>query len=115
MLESNWDAGTIYTILDAPRVHDFRSDITVLKIDDSLKVVIGNSQDGSVFFGCPQFGEIKGFKKDNRTIKHSQVRLNRKKEDLKNGKKGADESVETTIPSKFMKFEDYLSMKQKNI
>jgi hypothetical protein len=41
--------------------------------------------------------------------------LNRKKEDLKNGKKGADESVETTIPSKFMKFEDYLSMKQKNI
>ncbi|MCP9763679.1 hypothetical protein [Lacihabitans soyangensis] len=28
------------------------------------------------------FPEIKGFKKDNRTIKHSQVRLNRKKEDL---------------------------------
>lgn len=63
MLESNWDAGAIYTILDAPRVHDFRSDITVLKIDDQLNVVIGYSQDGSVFFGCPQFGEIKGFKK----------------------------------------------------
>jgi hypothetical protein len=72
MLESDWDAGTIYTILDAPRVHDFRSDITVLKIDDRLKVVIGYSQDGSVFFGCPQFGEIKGFKKGRAKLEVAQ-------------------------------------------
>jgi hypothetical protein len=72
MLESDWDAGTIYTILDAPRVHDFRSDITVLKIDEHLKVVIGYSQDGSVFFGCPQFGEIKGFKKGRAKLEVAQ-------------------------------------------
>jgi hypothetical protein len=40
-----------------------------------------------------------------------------KKEDSSKEKKdsGAEESVETDIPAKFMKFEDYLSMKQKNI
>lgn len=72
MLETDWDATSIYTILDSPRVHDFGSDITVLKIDDNLKVVIGYSDDGSVFFGCPQVGQIQGFKKGRARLEVSQ-------------------------------------------
>lgn len=63
MLESSWDANDVYMILEAPRQHNFDSDITVLKMDANLQVVIGYKEDGSVFFGCPQIGEIKGFKK----------------------------------------------------
>lgn len=72
MLENDWDATSIYTILDAPRVHNFGSDITVLKIDDNLKVVIGYSDSGSVFFGCPQVGQIKGFRKGRAKLEVSQ-------------------------------------------
>lgn len=72
MRETDWDATSIYTILDSPRVHDFGSDITVLKIDDNLKVVIGYSDDGSVFFGCPQVGQIQGFKKGRARLEVSQ-------------------------------------------
>jgi len=54
MVENEWDASNIFTILDAPRQHEFGSDITVLKLDEKLKVVIGYTENGSVFFGCPQ-------------------------------------------------------------
>jgi Putative PD-(D/E)XK family member, (DUF4420) len=63
MLENNWDANDVYTILETPRQHNFGSDITVLRMDGDLQVVIGYKEDGSVFFGCPQNGDIKGFKK----------------------------------------------------
>lgn len=72
MLASDWDATSIYTILDSPRVHDFRSDITVLKIDEKLNVVIGYSDDGSVFFGCPQVAQIQGFRKGRAKLEVSQ-------------------------------------------
>ena len=72
MLENDWDAADIYTILDTPRVHDFGSDITVLKIDHHLKVVIGYSENGSVFFGCPQIGQINGFRKGRAKLEVSQ-------------------------------------------
>lgn len=63
MVENEWDANSIFTILDAPRQHEFVSDITVLKLDEKLKVMIGYTENGSVFFGCPQVGQIVGFKK----------------------------------------------------
>ena len=72
MPENDWDATNIYAILDGPRFHDFRSDITVVKIDENLKVVIGYSDDGSVFFGCPQVGQIQGFKKGRARLEVSQ-------------------------------------------
>jgi hypothetical protein len=72
MLANNWDAANIYTTLETPRVHDFGSDITVLKIDDHLKVVIGYSENGSVFFGCPQVGQINGFRKGRAKLEVSQ-------------------------------------------
>jgi hypothetical protein len=79
MLESNWDAGSIYTILEAPRIHEFHSDITVLKIDDQLKVVIGYSRSGSVFFGCAQVGQIKGFEKGRAKLEVDQsIDLNKR-------------------------------------
>lgn len=58
--------------------------------------------------------DVKNIEKEIKKDNVKKAELNRKKEELKNGK-DADESVETVIPSKFMKFEDYLSMKQKNI
>jgi len=72
MLASDWDATSIYTILGSPRVHDFRSDVTVLKIDENLSVVIGYSHDGSVFFGCPQVTQIQGFSKGRAKLEVSQ-------------------------------------------
>lgn len=72
MRENDWDAANIYTILDTPRVHFFGSDVTVLKIDDGLKVVIGYSENGSVFFGCPQVGQINGFRKGRAKLDVSQ-------------------------------------------
>lgn len=72
MHANNWDATSIYTILDSPRIHDFASDVTVLKIDDALKVVIGYGDDGSVFFGCPQIGQIEGFIKGRARLDVSQ-------------------------------------------
>lgn len=72
MLENDWDATSIYTILDAPRVHAFGSDITVLKIDGKSNVVIGYSDNGSVFFGCPQVGQIQGFRKGRAKLEVSQ-------------------------------------------
>lgn len=63
MLENEWNANNIFAILDAPRQNEFDSDITVLKFDDKLNVVIGYTENGSVFFGCPQVGQISGFKK----------------------------------------------------
>jgi hypothetical protein len=73
MLESDWDATSIYSILEGSRVHDFGTDITVLRIDESLKVVIGYSSNGSVFFGCPQVGPIKGFNKGRAKLEVSQT------------------------------------------
>jgi hypothetical protein len=72
MHESDWDVTSVYTILDAPRVHNFGSDITVLRIDDKLKVVIGYRENGSVFFGCPQVGHIEGFIKGRAKLEVSQ-------------------------------------------
>ena len=63
MLENKWDANNVFAILDAPRQHEFGSDLTVLKLDEKFKVVIGYTENGSVFFGCPQVGQINGFKK----------------------------------------------------
>jgi hypothetical protein len=40
MLDNEWDANNIFAILDAPRQYEFGSDITVLKLDEKLKVVI---------------------------------------------------------------------------
>jgi hypothetical protein len=77
MLENDWDATSIYSILEAPRVHNFGSDVTVLKIDDNLKVVIGYMDNGSVFFGCPQVGQIQGFSKGRAKLEVSQsIELN---------------------------------------
>jgi hypothetical protein len=56
-----WDAASIFRILDAPRIHNFGSDLTILQIDHELKVVIGYTENASVFFGCQQFGNIEGF------------------------------------------------------
>jgi hypothetical protein len=72
MLENDWDATSIYTTLDTPRVHNFGSDITVLKFDENLKVVIGYSDSGSVFFGCSQVGQIEGFRKGRAKLEVSQ-------------------------------------------
>ena len=72
MLENNWDATNIYATLEAPRLHDFSSDVTVLKIDIDLKVVIGYTDNGSVFFGCPQLGQIQGFRKGRAKLEVSQ-------------------------------------------
>jgi hypothetical protein len=58
---NKWDASAIFDVLDAPRAHEFYSDITVLQIDENLKIVLGYTADGSVFFGCVQVGEISGF------------------------------------------------------
>jgi hypothetical protein len=63
MTKNDWDASNIFSILDTPQQYYFGSDVTVLKIDDALKVVLGYREDGSVFFGCPQIGRIDGFKK----------------------------------------------------
>ena len=73
MVESSWDATSIFTILEAPRVHNFHSDITVLKIDEDVKVVIGYRNNGSVFFGCPQVGVIAGFRKGRAELETSQT------------------------------------------
>ena len=63
MVVNDWDASDVYSILAGERQHDLSSDVTVLKIDPKLSVVIGYSSNGSVFFGCPQVGEIAGFRK----------------------------------------------------
>jgi hypothetical protein len=63
MLENSWDANDVYTVLEAPHQHNFGLDITVLRMDANLQIVIGYKEDGSVFFGCPQIGDIQGFKK----------------------------------------------------
>lgn len=73
MLASDWDASSIHRILDAPRIHDFGSHVTILKIDESLNVVIGYTDSGSVFFGCPQVGEIPGFRKGRAKLDVSQT------------------------------------------
>jgi hypothetical protein len=72
MLENDWDATSIYKILDAPRLQIFGSDVTVLKIDNNLNVVIGYRDNGSVFFGCPQVGQIQGFSKGRAKLDVSQ-------------------------------------------
>jgi hypothetical protein len=72
MPDNDWDATGIHRILDAPRIHDFGSDVTVLKSDNELKVVIGYSANGSVFFGCPQIGQIQGFRKGRAKLDVSQ-------------------------------------------
>ena len=63
MVASDWDVNAVFTILTTERQHNLSSDITVLKIDPKLNVVIGYTSHGSVFFGCPQVGEIAGFRK----------------------------------------------------
>jgi hypothetical protein len=63
MPENDWDANNLFKILDEPRQHVFGADLTVLKLDEKLKVVIGYTENGSVFFGCPQVGQIGGFEK----------------------------------------------------
>ena len=73
MAKSAWDATSIYAILEAPRIHDFQTDITVLQIDEEIKVVIGYRNNGSVFFGCPQIGEITGFRKGRAELETSQT------------------------------------------
>ena len=72
MPDNDWDATSIHRILDAPRIHIFGSDVTVLMSDDDLKVVIGYSANGSVFFGCPQIGQIQGFRKGRAKLDVSQ-------------------------------------------
>jgi hypothetical protein len=72
MPDNDWDATSIHKILDAPRIHNFGSDVTVLKSDDSLNVVIGYTVSGSVFFGCPQVGQIQGFAKGRAKLDVSQ-------------------------------------------
>jgi hypothetical protein len=61
MNAGNWDAASIFKILDAPRTHNFGSNLTILQIDEELKVVIGYTENASVFLGCQQFGDIEGF------------------------------------------------------
>lgn len=63
MVANDWDANALYIILATERQPNLNSDITVLKIDPVLNVVIGYTSHGSVFFGCPQVGEITGFRK----------------------------------------------------
>ena len=72
MPDNDWDASSIHRILDAPLIDNFGSDITVLKSDDRLNVVVGYSASGSVFFGCPQVGQIKGFAKGRAKLAVSQ-------------------------------------------
>ena len=72
MLDNSWNSASIYTILNSPRIHDFGSDITILQSDDHLKVVIGYTNNGSVFFGFPQVGEVSGFKKGRAKLEVSQ-------------------------------------------
>lgn len=70
---SDWDANSVYAILAAERQHNLNSDIIVLKIDPVLNVVIGYTSHGSVFFGCPQVGEIAGFCKGRARLEVSQT------------------------------------------
>jgi hypothetical protein len=72
MPDNDWDATSIHRILEAPRIHNFGSDVTVLKSDETLNVVIGYTVSGSVFFGCPQVGQIKGFAKGRARLDVSQ-------------------------------------------
>lgn len=69
----DWDTSFIYSVLETPRNHDFGADVTVLKIDADLKVVLGYTEDGSVFFGCPQIGEAAGFVKGRARLDVSQT------------------------------------------
>ena len=73
MPENDWDATSISATLDAPRFHNFGSDVTVLMIDEELRVVIGYNDNGSVFFGCPQVGQIQGFRKGRAKLEVSQT------------------------------------------
>ncbi len=68
-----WDTTFIYNVLESPRVHDFGADITVLRIDQDLNVVLGYTEDGSVFFGCPQIGDAEGFVKGRARLDVSQT------------------------------------------
>ena len=73
MPENDWDATSISATLDALRVHNFGSDVTVLMFDEELRVVIGYNDNGSVFFGCPQVGQIQGFRKGRAKLEVSQT------------------------------------------
>ena len=73
MPENEWSATNIYALLEAPRIQNFGADITVLKVDDFLKVLIGYSDNGSVFFGCPQVGQIIGFRKGRAKLEVSKT------------------------------------------
>jgi hypothetical protein len=73
MVANDWNASDVYTILAADRQHDLSSDITVLKLDPMLNVVIGYSSEGHVFFGCPQVGQINGFHKGRAKLEAMQT------------------------------------------
>jgi hypothetical protein len=73
MVANDWNASDVYTILAADRQHDLSSDITVLKLDPRLNVVIGYSSEGHVFFGCPQVGQINGFHKGRAKLEAMQT------------------------------------------
>lgn len=63
MFDEDWTADKIFAILDSGQTYDFNADITVLKFDKDLKVVLGFNDRGMVFFGFPQVGSVAGFKK----------------------------------------------------
>lgn len=73
MREHEWSALDIFSALSKPRTHNFGTDVTILKIDEKNMVVIGYKDDGSVFFGCPQIGDIAGFKKGRATLEIKQT------------------------------------------
>ena len=68
----DWSAGAIADLLDA-NVHDFNdSDITVLKIDLELEVVVGLTKEGKAFLAFHQYGEMRGFKSSRAQLKAMQ-------------------------------------------
>ena len=73
MIGNEWDANNIFLALCAPRTHNFLSDITVLKIDEELQVVMGYNDNGCAFLGFPQIGEMPGFKKGRANLEVSQT------------------------------------------
>ncbi len=68
----DWSAGAIADLFDA-NVNDFyASEITVLKIDLELEVVVGLTKDGKAFLAFHQYGEIRGFKSSRAQLKAMQ-------------------------------------------
>jgi Putative PD-(D/E)XK family member, (DUF4420) len=72
MKEFDWSAGAITDLFEWIPERLQSSDITVLKFDSELQVVIGVTLDGKAFLAFRQFADVKGFKTTRAELKTMQ-------------------------------------------